>query len=114
MTDRIRAEFELFATKQGFRDLSQHMGRYCRPVVRHMWAAWLEQSGRITDMAAALDRSHRRSTELLKQCRDYQSRAERFAQQAAGLAAEMERLSELHNRPIRVCEACAIYPCRCE
>lgn len=114
MSATIQQQFELWARKQGFTDLSQHLGRYNRAVVRWMWAAWLAQSERITDMAAALDRSHKRSTELLKQCRDYQSRAERFAQQSAGLAAEMERLSELHNRPIRVCEACAIYPCRCE
>ena len=94
MTDRIRAEFELWAQKQGFADLTMHMGRYNRAVVRWMWAAWQEQAERITDMAAALDRSHRRSSSLLKQCQDYQSRAERFAQQAQALADEVERLNE--------------------
>ena len=44
MSDRIRAEFELWARKQGFTDLSQHIGRYCRPVVRHMWSAWQAQA----------------------------------------------------------------------
>lgn len=94
MTDRIRTEFERWATDREFPDLTQSMGRYNRAVVRWMWAAWLEQSERITDMAAALDRSHRRSSSLLKQCQDYQSRAERFAQQAQALADEVERLNE--------------------
>ena len=98
MTDRIRAEFELFATKQGFRDLSQHMGRYCRPAVRHMWAAWQAQAERISDMAAALDRSHKRSTELLKQCRDHDARRTAAVAQAAGLAAEVERLIDTVTR----------------
>lgn len=35
-------------------------------VARWMWAAWQEQSERIADMAAALDRSHNRSTGLLQ------------------------------------------------
>ncbi len=70
MTDRIRAEFEKWAQKQGFTDLTMNMGRYNRAVVRWMWSAWQQQAERITDMAAALDRSHKRSTELLKQCRD--------------------------------------------
>ena len=94
MTDRIQSSFELWAQQQGFNDLTQHMGRYNRAVVRWMWAAWQEQAERITDMAAALDRSHKRSSSLLKQCQDYQSRAERFAQQAQALAAEVDRLNE--------------------
>jgi len=94
MTDRIQAGFELWAQKQGFTDMTMHMGRYNSAVVRWMWAAWQEQAERITDMAAALDRSHRRSSSLLKQCQDYQSRAERFAQQAQALADEVERLNE--------------------
>ena len=118
MTDRIQAEFEKWVKDhpptEGVPDLSFHQGRYNRAVIRHMWAAWQKQAERVSDLIAQLDRSHKRSSSLLKQCQDYQSRAERFAQQAAGLAAEMERLNELHNRPIRVCEACAIYPCQCE
>ena len=94
MTDRIQKSFEAWAQQQGFKDLTQHMGRYNRAVVRWMWAAWQEQTERITDMAAALDRSHRRSSSLLKQCQDYQLRAERFAQQAQALADEVERLNE--------------------
>lgn len=98
MSDRIRAEFELWARKQGFTDLSQHMGRYCRPVVRHMWAAWQAQAERISDMAAALDRSHKRSTELLKQCRDHDGRRAAAVAQAATLAAEVDRLNEIIAR----------------
>lgn len=94
VTDRIQSSFELWAQKQGFTDLTTHMGRYNRAVVRWMWASWLEQSERITGMAAALDRSHKRSSSLLKQCQDYQSRAERFAQQAQALADEVARLNE--------------------
>ena len=94
MTDRIRTEFERWATDREFPDLTQSMGRYNRAVVRWMWAAWLEQSERITDMAAALDRSHKRSTELLKQCRDHDTRRVAAVQQAQALADEVARLNE--------------------
>lgn len=94
MTDRIRADFERWATGREFPDLTQSMGRYNRAVVRWMWAAWLEQSERITDMAAALDRSHKRSTELLKQCRDHDTRRVAAVQQAQALADEVARLNE--------------------
>jgi len=94
MTDRIRTEFERWATDREFPDLTQSMGRYNRAVVRWMWAAWLEQSERITDMAAALDRSHKRSTELLKQCRDHDGRRATAHALAATLAAEVDRLNE--------------------
>ena len=63
-----------------------------------MWAAWLEQSERITDMAAALDRSHKRSTELLRQCRDHDTRRAAAVAQAASLAAEVERLNDVLAR----------------
>ena len=98
MTDRIQSSFELWAQQQGFNDLTQHMGRYNRSVVRWMWAAWLEQSERITDMAAALDRSHKRSTELLKQCRDHDGRRATAHALAATLAAEVERLNDVIAR----------------
>ena len=94
MTDRIRAEFELFAQKQGFTDLTHNLGRYNRAVVRWMWSAWQAQNERVADMAAALERSHKRSTDLLKQCRDHDTRRAAAVALAAGLAAEVERLNE--------------------
>jgi len=98
MTDRIRAEFEKWATGREFPDLTQSMGRYNRAVVRWMWEAWQEQAERVADMAAALDRSHRRSTDLLKQCRDHDTRRAAAVAQAAGLAAEVERLNAIISR----------------
>ena len=98
MTDRIQSSFELWAQKQGFTDLTMNMGRYNRAVVRWMWAAWLEQAERIADMAAALDRSHKRSTELLKQCRDHDTRRAAAVAQAASLADEAERLNDVLAR----------------
>ena len=98
MTDRIQKSFETWAQQQGFKDLTQHMGRYNRAVVRWMWAAWLEQSERITDMAAALDRSHKRSTSLLNQCRDHDTRRAAAVAQAASLADEVERLNDVLAR----------------
>lgn len=98
MTDRIRTSFETWAQKQDFTDLTQNMGRYNRAVVRWMWAAWQEQSERITDMAAALDRSHKRSTGLLNQCRDHDTRRAAAVAQAASLAAEVERLNLIISR----------------
>ena len=74
MTDRIRTEFEQWATGQDFPDLTQSMGRYNRAVVRWMWTAWERQSERIIDMSCALQRAHTRQTRLLKQCRDHDSR----------------------------------------
>lgn len=94
MTDRIRASFETWAQQQGFKDLTQHMGRYNRAVVRWMWEAWQEQSERVADMAAALERSYKRSTDLRKQCRDHDTRRAAAVALAAGLAAEVERLNE--------------------
>ena len=98
MTDRIQKSFETWAQQQGFKDLTQHMGRYNRAVVRWMWAAWQEQAERITDMAAALDRSHKRSTELLKQCRDHDGRRATAHALASTLAAEVERLNDVIAR----------------
>ena len=45
-------------------------------------------------MAAALDRSHKRSTALLKQCRDHDGRRATAHALAATLAAEADRLNE--------------------
>ena len=98
MTDRIRSEFERWATGREFPDLTQSMGRYNRAVVRWMWEAWQEQSERIADKEAALDRSHRRSSDLLKQCRDHDTRRAAAVAQAASLAAEVGRLNVIISR----------------
>lgn len=52
--------------------------------------------------------------ELEAKHRDHDTRRAAAVQQAQALADEVARLNEFLNRPIRVCEACAIYPCRCE
>ena len=92
MTDRIRSEFERWATDREFPDLTQSMGRYNRAVVRWMWEAWQAQNERVADMAAALERAHSRQTGLLRQCRDHDTR------RAAALAAEVERLNAIISR----------------
>ena len=98
MTDRIQAEFEKWVKDHpptdGVPDLTMNMGRYNRAVIRHMWAAWQKQSERVSDLIAQLDRSHKRSTELLKQCRDHDTRRVAAVQQAQALADEVERLNE--------------------
>ena len=98
MTDRIRTEFEKWATGREFPDLTQSMGRYNRAVVRWMWEAWQEQAERITDMAAALERAHNRQTGLLKQSHDIDARRAAAVAQAAALAAEVERLNLIISR----------------
>jgi len=98
MTDRIRTEFEKWAAGREFPDLTQSMGRYNRAVVRWMWEAWQEQAEKIADMAAALDRSYKRSTDLLNQCRDHDTRRAAAVAQAAALAAEVERLNLIISR----------------
>lgn len=98
MTDRIRSEFEKWATGREFPDLTQSMGRYNRAVVRWMWEAWQEQAERIADMGAALERAHNRQTGLLKQCHDIDARREAAVAQAAALAAEVERLNAINSR----------------
>ena len=58
MTDRIQAEFEKWVKDHpptdGVPDLTIHMGRYNRAVIRHMWAAWQKQSERVSDLIAQL------------------------------------------------------------
>ena len=98
MTDRIRTEFEQWATGQDFPDLTQSMGRYNRAVVRWMWEAWQEQAERVADMAAALERAHNRQTGLLKQCHEHDTRRSAAVAQAASLADEVERLNNIISR----------------
>lgn len=98
MTDRIRSEFEKWATGREFPDLTQSMGRYNRAVVRWMWEAWQEQAERIADMGAALERAHNRQTGLLKQSHDIDARRAAAVAQAAALAAEVERLNAIISR----------------
>ncbi len=98
MTDRIRSEFEKWATGQDFPDLTQSMGRYNRAVVRWMWEAWQEQAERVADMAAALERAHNRQTGLLKQCHEHDTRRAAAVAQAASLADEVERLNLIISR----------------
>ena len=98
MTDRIRTEFEQWATGREFPDLTQSMGRYNRAVVRWMWEAWQEQAERVADMAAALERANNRQTGLLKQCRDHDTRRAAAVRQSAALAAEVERLNLIISR----------------
>lgn len=98
MTDRIRSEFERWATGREFPDLTQSMGRYNRAVVRWMWAAWQAQAEKIDDMAAALERAHNRQTGLLKQCHDHDTRRAAAVRQSAALAAEIERINETISR----------------
>lgn len=98
MTDRIRTEFEKWATGREFPDMTQSMGRYNRAVVRWMWEAWQHQAERIADMAAALERSYKRSTDLLNQCCDHDTRRAAAVSQAAALAAEVERLNVIISR----------------
>lgn len=105
MTDRIRADFERWATGREFPDLTQSMGRYNRAVVRWMWEAWQEQAERVADMAAALERAHNRQTGLLKQIRDHDTRRAAAVVQSAALAEELEAIRddnhsmmlEIHN-----------------
>lgn len=98
MTDRIRTEFEQWATGQDFPDLTQSMGRYNRAVVRWMWEAWQHQAERVADMAAALERAHNRQTGLLKQCHEHDTRRAAAVRQSAALAAEIERINETISR----------------
>lgn len=96
MTDRIRAEFEAWVSAHpptnNEPDLTFHMGRYARVSIRNMWSAWQKQSERVSYLIAQLDRSHKRSSDLLKQCRDHDTR------RAAALAAEVERLKLIISR----------------
>lgn len=98
MTDRIRSEFERWATGREFPDLTQSMGRYNRAVVRWMWEAWQAQDERINDMIEARICAHNRYTRLVAQCRDHDTRRAAAVAQAAALAAEVERLNLIISR----------------
>ena len=97
MTEKIQLSFETFASKHGF-DLSSAGGRYNRPVVRWMWAAWQHQAETITDLHAALSRSTVRNARLMNQCRDHDTRRAAAVSQSAELAAEVERLNVIISR----------------
>ena len=90
---KIQQGFESWAKAKGF-DMSCHGGRYDRPVVRWMWAAWQVQAEKITDLTAALGRSTKRNAELVNQCRDHDTRRAAAVSQSAALAAEVERLND--------------------
>ena len=77
-----------------FTDLTMNMGRYNRAVIRLDVGGMAKQSERVSDLIAQLDRSHKRSTELLKQCRDHDGRRATAHALAATLAAEVDRLNE--------------------
>ena len=98
MTDRIRADFERWATGREFPDLTQSMGRYNRAVVRWMWEAWQAQNERVADMAAALERAHNRQTGLLKQCHEIDARRDAAVALGAALADEVGRLNAIISR----------------
>ena len=94
MTDRIQSSFELGRIRNRVLRPDDEHGRYNRAVVRWMWAAWLETIRAHHLTWQALDRSHKRSTELLKQCRDHDGRRATAHALAATLAAEVDRLNE--------------------
>ena len=102
MTDRILSDFHSWVKEHQptdiAPDLTMHMGRHARPVIRHMWAAWQAQAEKIADMAAALERAHNRQTSLLNQCRDHDTRRSAAVAHAASLADEVERLNLIISR----------------
>lgn len=89
MSDRIRAQFEAFASRHGF-DTQSHNARYARPVVRWMALAWFSQAERINDLTAALQRATTRNAELVNQCRDHDTRRAAAVAQSAALAADFD------------------------
>ena len=97
MTNKIQTDFETFARRHDL-DLSSAGGRYNRPVVRWMWAAWQYQAETITDLHAALSRSTARNASLVNQCRDHDTRRAAAVAQAASLAEEVERLNDVISR----------------
>lgn len=97
MTDRIRAQFEAFAQQHGF-STQASFDRYKSTVVRWMALAWFSQAERINDLTTALQRATTRNAELVNQCRDHDTRRAAAVAQAAALADEVERLTELNNK----------------
>ena len=99
MTDRIRAEFEAWVSAHpptnNEPDLTFHMGRYARVSIRNMWSAWQKQSERVSYLIAQLDRSHKRSTDLLKQCHEIDARRDAAVALAAALVDEVGRLNAI-------------------
>ena len=98
MTDRIRSEFEKWATGREFPDLTQSMGRYNRAVVRWMWEAWQEQAKDNAETIAALDRSQKIRAGLLEENINLKTSLFTAVAKAASLDAEVERLNETISR----------------
>ena len=96
---KIRAQFELWVQRNGF-EITSHLGRYSRPVVRWMWEAWRHQSEQITGLIEQNIRLMNQAADcarLRKQCHDIDSRRDAHQRHAAVLAEEVEALrAKLH------------------
>ena len=97
--NRIRAQFEHWAQSKRF-DVSQHLGRYSRPVVRCMWDAWEHQAEQIIGLIEQNQRLMTQAADcarLRKQCHDIDARRDAHQRHAALLAEEVENLrAKLH------------------
>lgn len=96
---KIRAQFELWVQRNGF-EITSHLGRYSRPVVRWMWEAWRHQSEQITGLIEQNIRLMNQAADcarLRKQCHEIDARRDAHQRHAAVLAEEVEALrAKLH------------------
>ena len=96
---KIRAQFEHWVQRNGF-EITSHLGRYSRPVVRWMWEAWRHQSEQITGLIEQNIRLMNQAADcarLRKQCHDIDARRDAHQRHAAVLAEEVEALrAKLH------------------
>ena len=80
--------------RHGF-EITSHLGRYSRPVVRWMWEAWRHQSEQITGLIEQNIRLMNQAADcarLRKQCHDIDARRDAHQRHAAVLAEEVETL----------------------
>lgn len=96
---KIRTQFEHWVQRNGF-EITSHLGRYSRPVVRWMWEAWRHQSEQITGLIEQNIRLMNQAADcarLRKQCHDIDARRDAHQRHAAVLAEEVEALrAKLH------------------
>ena len=96
---KIRTQFEHWVQRHGF-EITSHLGRYSRPVVRWMWEAWRHQSEQITGLIEQNIRLMNQAADcarLRKQCHEIDARRDAHQRHAAVLAEEVEALrAKLH------------------
>lgn len=97
-----RGLFETFALEQGFSTRRDEQGKYLSPNLQYMWETWEHQRELMEQHLLTITVLESRISGLLKQCHEHDTRRSSAVTQAASLASEVERLTELLESPMPI------------